>query len=192
MGWNPVGDVKKWYNRVKDEAKKDINKIKGEADRSVKEIEKKGNHAVNEIEAESKKAIKEIENLGDLFWAAIRKELKHAWASGLIDTLIDLAQNSVPEKKIQQLSVFEFEVNLRDKIDVLQAMAHTPPPTSRQSIIEMVEKLSEGDTITILIDFAAFTSALGFTFRIPVKIEDAIKITDSAFKKFGLYKKLEI
>ena len=35
MSWNPAGDIKKWFDRVKHEAEDGIKKVKHEADDGV-------------------------------------------------------------------------------------------------------------------------------------------------------------
>lgn len=61
MGWNPVKDAKKWFNRIKDAGESAINRVKSEAQNKVKWIEHTAEEGVNQVENKAKKSAGWIE-----------------------------------------------------------------------------------------------------------------------------------
>ena len=50
MSWNPAGEIKKWFNKVKHEAEDGIKRIKHEGDSAVGRIKHEAQTAAHQVE----------------------------------------------------------------------------------------------------------------------------------------------
>ena len=67
MGWNPVKEVKKWYNKVKGAAESGIKTLKRETEKQINRVKWYAKKGIEQVESETKKGVsqvkKEVENL---------------------------------------------------------------------------------------------------------------------------------
>ena len=201
MGWNPVNDAKKWINKIKDSGNDAVKKVLGATTKAEQEIERDIERGEKEIEKDVKrgaraiaqaqvKAIQQLEEevprIAQKVLTEIGDSLTTLWTAGIIDGVVDLAQHAVPNRKVPlRLSFIEIQVDINDKIDVLQDLSRNLPK-SRADIIAMVHRLTDDDVILIHIDARLVTSALGFDVAIPVKVELLTDEADKIFKRYGL------
>ena len=156
-------------HQIEKEANKHIDRLKKYANRGVDEISKTGVRIGKEIEDGAEEAIAKIESevpkLAEMVLKEIQDGLWDLWSSGVVDKIVDIVQESaVPEQVTPiRLSFLEFNVNLHDKIDVLQELSHNLP-SNREEIIDMILKLVDDDVVIIHIDARLITSTLGFDF----------------------------
>lgn len=64
MGWNPINDIKKLYNKIKDAVEDGMNKIKRAAEDGFKRIKREAERGVEEIRGKGKWYIGKIEQVG--------------------------------------------------------------------------------------------------------------------------------
>lgn len=65
MGWNPAKEVKKWYNRVKDEANKGINTLKNETNRQINRVKWHAKKGIEEVQDTASSAKRDVEKVFD-------------------------------------------------------------------------------------------------------------------------------
>ena len=110
MAWNPVNDIKKWFNKVKEEAQKGINSIKSAANSAKRQVEDTAHKVEDGVkkvgrEAESgvRKVAKETEDafakkLPQLVEQEIGKKLPHALEDVFAKKLPKIMEETFAEK----------------------------------------------------------------------------------------------
>ena len=94
MSWNPLGDIKKWFEKVKNEAESGIKKIKNQTDAGVKTIEHEtdtAKHKVNNIIIDAEKELKDTEIDIEKHLHEIGEDIADGLAKGFGD-LVELAE----------------------------------------------------------------------------------------------------
>ena len=194
MGWNPINDLKHEWHKIKDwledrvkKARKDIDdkarNVTQRLRKTADAIEKKAKHAdahiedlvldaVNDVEDITDQCVKSIRDAGedalDATEQAIQQAIDNLISGGyktIIDKLLELSKHATKGKKARVALVpFWFEINLGDKVEVLQRIADNPPTDPRQ-IPDLLYDLVDDDEV-------------GIGFRIPVvgKVEVPVPI----------------
>ena len=200
MGWNPIPDLKHEWNKIKNwmsdrvkQARKDIVKsadsnikrVQNSANRAVDKAEKTIGHVedlsrdtINEISDVAEQSISELKEAGEGALEATEKAIQEAvdrLVSGgykvIFEKLLELAHHATKGKKARvALTPFWFEVDLGDKIGVLEGIV-ADPPTDPKQIPDILLALVGDSEHTEYADVG-----IGFRFPVVGKVEVPIPI----------------
>ena len=108
MSWNPAGDIKKWFNRVKDEAQDGIKKIKHEADDGVNSVKHEARTAAHQVEHAADDAKQEVRAMGlkvEQHLNDLGKEITDDLANGFGE-LVELAENGALQPALDKIATY--------------------------------------------------------------------------------------
>lgn len=112
MSFNPIGEIKKWFNRVKREAESGIKKIKNEANSAVNRVKREADTAKNKATSEINHIVndteKELKNVGsdiEQHLHEIGEDIADGLQKGFGD-LVELAEQGALEPALDKIASY--------------------------------------------------------------------------------------
>ena len=204
MSWNPVNDawdkVKGWLedrvkhakqdiNRVVDqaehaahEAEREVNSVIKQAKNAEKSLERRVKQAEDEVERTLKKLPHEIEELSHQVIDQIKHDIGALLKHEIEDRIVGWLEHALPAATKQRILIFDFHVNIREKVEELRHYLHNPPRT-RQEIVDMLATLTDDDVIEVHPLRIPALPYLGIDPAIPIHVDTLIKNADKLLHK---------
>ena len=106
MSWNPAGEIKKWFNKVKHEAEDGIKRIKHEGDSAVSRVKHEAQTAAHQVEHAvdaAKQEVKAVELNVEQHLNELGQDIEDGLAKGFGE-LVELAESGVLQPALDKIA----------------------------------------------------------------------------------------
>ena len=204
MSWNPVNDawnkVKHWLEDRVNSAKKDINRVVDQAERAAhdaergvndvvrqaknaeRSLERKVKQAEDQVNSALQKIPHEVEELSHQVIERIKHDIGALLQHEIEDRVVHWIEHAVPSATKQRILIFDFRVNIREKVEEIRHYLHNPP-RSRQQVVDMLAALTDDDVIEVHPLRIPGLPYLGMDPAIPIHVDTLIKNADKLLHK---------